>query len=80
MGFARYLSHLSFLSLPSTCTAAKTCARRHMQVIVETGAPTLALHCGGKIKPRMALLQLPCMPAEQVICDMSTTKVTTCCT
>ena len=44
------------------------------QVTVETGAPAL-LHCGGKIKPRMALLQLPCMPAGQLTCDLQPNKV-----
>ena len=45
------------------------------QVTVETGAPALAMRCGGKIKPRMALLQLPCMSADQLTCNVQTTKV-----
>ncbi len=75
---AEVIAHKCY-SVCSTDAHAKTCIRHRTQVTVETGAPTLAMHCGGKIKPRMALLQLSCMPAEQITCDVPCIKVSTCC-
>ena len=51
----------------------------HVQVTVETGAPSLAMRRSGKVKPRMTLLQLPCTPANQIICDNGVHKVTGLC-